>query len=42
VAGMAFVLEGNDEESLPENILCSVELNNEDFDGNIPFFDNTL
>jgi len=42
VAGMAFVLEGIDEVSLPENILCSVELNNEGFDGNIPFFDNTL
>jgi len=42
VAGMAFVLEANEEESLPENILCSVELNNEDFDGDIPFFHNTM
>lgn len=38
VASMAFVLEADDKESLPENVLCSVELNNDNFDGNIPFF----
>jgi hypothetical protein len=37
---MAFVLEGTDRDSLPENIMCSVELNNQDFDGNIRFVDN--
>lgn len=36
VAKIAFVLEANEAEALPENILCSVELNNEDFDGSIP------
>lgn len=36
VAKIAFVLEANEAEALPENILCSVEVNNEDFDGPIP------
>ena len=40
---MAFVLETSDAASLPENIMCSVELNNEDYDGKeVNFFDNTL
>jgi hypothetical protein len=39
---MAFVLEANDAESLPENIMCSIEVNNEHFDGTVPFFDDAL
>ncbi len=39
VAGMAFVLEAKDEQSLPENIMCSVEVNNENFAGGVPDFD---
>lgn len=36
---MAFVLEAKDEQSLPENIMCSVEVNNENFAGGVPDFD---
>jgi hypothetical protein len=34
---MAFVLEASSQAYLPENILCSVELTTEDFDGKIRF-----
>lgn len=34
---MAFILEANDKESLPENVLCSVELTNQDFGGSTRF-----
>ncbi len=40
VGAMAFVLEASDEASLPENVLCSVELNNNDFDGKIRFLED--
>lgn len=36
---MAFVLEVSDEACLPENIMCSIELTNQDFDGKIRFVD---
>mmetsp|Transcript_11845 Transcript_11845/g.14947 ORF Transcript_11845/g.14947 Transcript_11845/m.14947 type:complete len:163 (+) Transcript_11845:3-491(+) len=40
VGAMAFVLEASDKSSLPENVLCSVELNNQDFDGKIRFVED--
>ena len=39
---MAFVLEASDEASLPENILCSIELTNEDFEGKIRFVEEAV
>ena len=34
---MAFVIEGQDKESLPENVLCSIQLNNKSYAGNARF-----
>ena len=42
VGAMAFVLEVSDEASLPENIMCSIELTNQNFDGKIRFVDETI
>uniref|UniRef100_A0A6S8UH01 Protein ENHANCED DISEASE RESISTANCE 2 C-terminal domain-containing protein n=1 Tax=Chaetoceros debilis TaxID=122233 RepID=A0A6S8UH01_9STRA len=38
--GMAFVLEAKEEADLPEAVLGSVELNNDNFEGDVRFFDH--
>ncbi len=42
VGSMGFLLEGSNSASLPENIMCSVELTNQDFNGEIRFVENTM